>query len=153
MSKGWDYVSELWPPTGLLFIPQVIHENGEPWWNDIDSGKLKHSQKKLCQCHYVHVMDWPRSKPKPPWWKTKHPSHGMADTTTTTTVTVTGGIIQGIPCTATISYTLLHLSSNYSWFIHQSHLEITSRDTSSEAGETWWELVANFAYRSLFSYL
>jgi hypothetical protein len=25
MSMGWDYVSELQPPTGLLFIPQVIH--------------------------------------------------------------------------------------------------------------------------------
>jgi hypothetical protein len=25
---------------GLLFIPQVIYEHGEPWWNDIDMGKL-----------------------------------------------------------------------------------------------------------------
>jgi hypothetical protein len=32
---GRDYVSELWPPTPLLFI---LH--GEPWWNDIDKGKL-----------------------------------------------------------------------------------------------------------------
>jgi hypothetical protein len=24
-------VSELWPPTNLLFIPQVIFELGEPW--------------------------------------------------------------------------------------------------------------------------
>jgi hypothetical protein len=29
---GWDYVSELRPPTGLLVIPQVICEHGEPWW-------------------------------------------------------------------------------------------------------------------------
>jgi hypothetical protein len=36
---GWDYVSELRPPTGLLFIPQIIYEYGEPWWNDIDSEK------------------------------------------------------------------------------------------------------------------
>jgi hypothetical protein len=28
---GWDYVSELWPPTGLLFIPWVICEHGQPW--------------------------------------------------------------------------------------------------------------------------
>jgi hypothetical protein len=41
---GWDYVSELRPPTGLLFIPQIIYEYGEPWWNDIDSEKPK---KKL----------------------------------------------------------------------------------------------------------
>jgi hypothetical protein len=25
---------------GLLFIPQVIHEHEELWWNDIDRGKL-----------------------------------------------------------------------------------------------------------------
>jgi hypothetical protein len=40
MSVGLDYVSELWPPTGLLFIPYVIYERGEPWWNDIDKEKL-----------------------------------------------------------------------------------------------------------------
>jgi hypothetical protein len=26
MSIGWDYVSELRPPAGLLFVPQVIYE-------------------------------------------------------------------------------------------------------------------------------
>jgi hypothetical protein len=40
MSMGWDYVSGLRPPTGLLLIPQVIYERGESWWNDIDRGKL-----------------------------------------------------------------------------------------------------------------
>jgi hypothetical protein len=37
MSMGWDC---LWlrPPTGLLFIAQVIYEYGEPWWNDIHRG-------------------------------------------------------------------------------------------------------------------
>jgi hypothetical protein len=40
-SMGWDYISELRPPTGLLFISQVIYEHGEPWWNDcVDRGKL-----------------------------------------------------------------------------------------------------------------
>jgi hypothetical protein len=29
---GWVYVSQLQPPTGLLFIPLVICEHGEPWW-------------------------------------------------------------------------------------------------------------------------
>jgi hypothetical protein len=29
---GWDYVSEQQSPTGLLFIPRVICEHGEPWW-------------------------------------------------------------------------------------------------------------------------
>jgi hypothetical protein len=36
MLMVWDSVSELWPPTGLLFIPQMIYgEHEEPWWNDI----------------------------------------------------------------------------------------------------------------------
>jgi hypothetical protein len=34
ISIGWDYVSELRPQTGLLFIPQVIHEHAEQWWNE-----------------------------------------------------------------------------------------------------------------------
>jgi hypothetical protein len=33
---------------------QMIYEYGEPWWNDIDRGKLKNSEKSLCQCHFVH---------------------------------------------------------------------------------------------------
>jgi hypothetical protein len=40
MSMGWDHVSELRPLMGLFFIPQVIYEHGEPWWNHIDRGKL-----------------------------------------------------------------------------------------------------------------
>jgi hypothetical protein len=38
---------------GLLFIPQVIYENGEPWWNDIDRVKPKNSEENLSQCHVV----------------------------------------------------------------------------------------------------
>jgi hypothetical protein len=34
MSMRYVYASELRPPTDLLFIVQLIHENGEPWWND-----------------------------------------------------------------------------------------------------------------------
>jgi hypothetical protein len=30
---GWDYVSEPRTPTDLLFIPQMIYEHGEPWWD------------------------------------------------------------------------------------------------------------------------
>jgi hypothetical protein len=33
------YVSELRPPTGLVFIPLVIYEYGEPRRNDIDRGE------------------------------------------------------------------------------------------------------------------
>jgi hypothetical protein len=28
------------PTTGEFFIPQVIYEHGERWWNDIDRDKL-----------------------------------------------------------------------------------------------------------------
>jgi hypothetical protein len=41
MSVGEDYISELWPPTGLFFAPQVTYEHGEPWWNDFKGMKLK----------------------------------------------------------------------------------------------------------------
>jgi hypothetical protein len=36
--KRRDYVSELRPPTVVLFILYVICEHGEAWWNDIDRG-------------------------------------------------------------------------------------------------------------------
>jgi hypothetical protein len=39
---------------GLLFIPQVIYDYGEPWWNGIDSRKPKNLEKTLSQCHCVH---------------------------------------------------------------------------------------------------
>jgi hypothetical protein len=32
------YVSELWLPSGPLFISQVIYEHGEPRWNNIGKG-------------------------------------------------------------------------------------------------------------------
>jgi hypothetical protein len=35
MSVWLEYVSKLRLTTGLLFIPQVIYENGGPWWNNI----------------------------------------------------------------------------------------------------------------------
>jgi hypothetical protein len=66
MSMGWVYVSELRPPTGLFFIPQMIYEYGELWWIDIDRGKLKNLEKILSQCHFVHHkshMDCPRHEP------------------------------------------------------------------------------------------
>jgi hypothetical protein len=41
MSMGQDFVSDLRPPAGLLFIPEVIYEYGESLWNnDVDRGKL-----------------------------------------------------------------------------------------------------------------
>jgi hypothetical protein len=50
-----DDVCELLPLTGLLFTPQVIHDHGKQWWNDIDRGKSKNSEKNLSQCHKRYV--------------------------------------------------------------------------------------------------
>jgi hypothetical protein len=47
MSMEWDYVSELRPPTSLLFIPQVIYEHGELRWNDVGRGKFLISPAEL----------------------------------------------------------------------------------------------------------
>jgi hypothetical protein len=54
MLMGYDHVPELRPSTGLLFIPQMIHQYGQKWWNDTDRVKPKNSEKNLYQCHFVH---------------------------------------------------------------------------------------------------
>jgi hypothetical protein len=41
-------------PSGLLFIPQVIYEYGEPWWNYTDRGKPQIFEKNVFQCHFVY---------------------------------------------------------------------------------------------------
>jgi hypothetical protein len=38
----------------ILFIPQMIYEYGERWWEDIDRVKQKNSEKNLFQCHFLH---------------------------------------------------------------------------------------------------
>jgi hypothetical protein len=47
MSLGWDYVTELRPPTGPIFILQVTYESAEPQWNYTDREKPKNS-KRTC---------------------------------------------------------------------------------------------------------
>jgi hypothetical protein len=32
----------------------MIYKHGEPWWNDIDRGRTKNSEKNLSWCHLVH---------------------------------------------------------------------------------------------------
>jgi hypothetical protein len=41
MSKEWEGLSELLPPTSLLFITQMRYEYEELSWNDIDRGNPK----------------------------------------------------------------------------------------------------------------
>jgi hypothetical protein len=47
MPMKCDDVSELQPPTGLLFIHHMIHEHGEPRWNDIDRVNRR-TRKETC---------------------------------------------------------------------------------------------------------
>jgi hypothetical protein len=69
-----ETVSEVWPPTGLLFIPQVIDECGVcgvSQWDHIGRGKLNNSENSLSQCHFTHHkshIDCPRHEPRPPRW-------------------------------------------------------------------------------------
>jgi hypothetical protein len=63
MSTRWDAVSELRPRIGLLFIPQVTYEYGEPRRSDIDRGKPKPSREKpvpmpLYPPHVSHGLTW-----------------------------------------------------------------------------------------------
>jgi hypothetical protein len=41
MSMGRDCVSELQPPTVIMFIHKMIYEHGEPRWNDFDKKKTE----------------------------------------------------------------------------------------------------------------
>jgi hypothetical protein len=75
MSTGWDCVSELRQPTGLLFIPEVKGYKSvsmESEWNDIARVKPKNSEDNLSQCHSVHYkshMNCPTRYPGPPRWQ------------------------------------------------------------------------------------
>jgi hypothetical protein len=75
ISMGWDYVSEQWPPMGLLVhLPDDIwaRNNGA---NVADRGKLKNSEKSLSQCHCVYHkshVDWLRHEPGPPQWESSN---------------------------------------------------------------------------------
>jgi hypothetical protein len=44
MSIGREDVSELRPPTGQFFIPQMTYWYEEPWWKDIDR-EIKQQQQ------------------------------------------------------------------------------------------------------------
>jgi hypothetical protein len=53
MSMGWDYVSELRPPTGLLFIPRCFMSM-ENHGGITLTGKPRKSKENMSQCQFVH---------------------------------------------------------------------------------------------------
>jgi hypothetical protein len=68
MLIGFDFVSELWPLMGLLFILLVIYEHGEPWWNVVDSGKLLiHPPELSGSSSSSHLVGSRRSRQRK-WW-------------------------------------------------------------------------------------
>jgi hypothetical protein len=66
ISVGWDYVSELQPPTSLLFIPKMIwvwRATAEWYWH----GKTTHLGEKpvsvpLCPAHIQHALTRARTR-------------------------------------------------------------------------------------------
>jgi hypothetical protein len=66
MSMRWNYVPELLPPTGLLFISQVAYEHEEPVPNDIDRRKpINLSQRRFV---LKSQADLPGTESRPPRW-------------------------------------------------------------------------------------
>jgi hypothetical protein len=68
---AWDYISELRPPAGLMFIPQMIwvwSATMEWYW----LGKTEKLGENLSQCQSVNHkshMDWPAREPGSQRWK------------------------------------------------------------------------------------
>jgi hypothetical protein len=57
------------------------------------------------------------------------------------------GVVQNIPCTATIFWPTVHpyLSSNYSWFNHKNSGKYLQRHLVATQEETWREMSVNLA--------
>jgi hypothetical protein len=70
-------------PAGVLFVPQMIYEYGEPRWNDIERIKSKNTEKGLSQCHLFTINPMrtdPRANTglRDERWVTNRLSHGTA---------------------------------------------------------------------------
>jgi hypothetical protein len=65
MSMGWDYTSELLPPAGLFFIPQ-IYEYGDPRLSDAeretDELREKPVSVSLCPSQIAHGLPRARTR-------------------------------------------------------------------------------------------
>jgi hypothetical protein len=73
MSMGWEYVSELRPPMGLLFIPPppMIYEYAGLRWNDIDRENWR-TRREICSSVILSTnLKWidQDANPGPPLWE------------------------------------------------------------------------------------
>jgi hypothetical protein len=54
-------------------IPQmIVYTSMEPWWNDVNMGNTKNSERNQSQCCFVHHKshgDWLWCEPSPPQWE------------------------------------------------------------------------------------
>jgi hypothetical protein len=71
----WDEAVPLWNCTingPIAHLQNDMRVNMEQWWNYIDRGKPKDSEKNLSQCHFVHQKShfyWPGCEPGPAQWE------------------------------------------------------------------------------------
>jgi hypothetical protein len=59
-------------------LAQMIYQCGESWWNDIDKGKQKDSEKNLSQHHFAQVGRDSNTGLRGERPVTNHLSHGTA---------------------------------------------------------------------------
>jgi hypothetical protein len=53
MSVGWDLVSELWPPTSILFAPRWCTKTDSNCGMILRGGKPRNSDRNLSHCHFT----------------------------------------------------------------------------------------------------
>jgi hypothetical protein len=66
VSMEWGWVSEQQPIPGLLFIPQVTYECGEPRWNDTNRETEERWERSapvpLCPLQILQILTLARSR-------------------------------------------------------------------------------------------
>jgi hypothetical protein len=66
ISMWWYYVTDMRPPTGLLFAPQIVHEYGEQRWNYTDRENWRTRRKRvpvtLCPPQIPRRVVWVRTR-------------------------------------------------------------------------------------------
>jgi hypothetical protein len=72
MSMGWDHVSKLQQPTGLLTSAREMSVESHGRLILTGENQRTRKRKTLCRCDFVEQkshIDWKRREPGPPWWE------------------------------------------------------------------------------------